>query len=102
MGDQKGKLMKKLDPAARASALKVLREWHDVPGRDAIQRRFAFADFNEAFAFMTRVALLAEKMDHHPEWSNVYNKVDVTLSTHDAGGVTEKDIAMATAMEAWV
>ena len=94
--------MKKLDPAVRASALKELSEWHDVPGRDAIQRRFAFADFNEAFAFMTRVALLAEKMDHHPEWSNVYNKLDVTLSTHDAGGVTEKDIAMATAMEAWV
>ena len=94
-------LMKKLDLAARASALKELSQWHDVPGRDAIQRRFAFADFNEAFAFMTRVALLAEKMDHHPEWSNVYNKVDVTLSTHDAGGVTEKDIAMATAMEAW-
>ena len=93
--------MKKLDPAARASALKDLSEWRDVSGRDAIQRRFAFSDFNEAFAFMTRVALLAEKMDHHPEWSNVYNKVDVTLSTHDAGGVTEKDIAMATAMEAW-
>jgi 4a-hydroxytetrahydrobiopterin dehydratase len=94
-------LMKKLDPAARESALKELSGWHDVPGRDAIQRSFAFADFNEAFAFMTRVALLAEKMDHHPEWSNIYNKVDVTLSTHDAGGVTEKDIAMATAMEAW-
>ena len=93
--------MKKLDPAARASALKELPQWHDVSGRDAIQRRFAFADFNEAFAFMTRAALLAEKVDHHPEWSNVYNKVEVTLSTHDAGGVTEKDIAMATAMETW-
>jgi 4a-hydroxytetrahydrobiopterin dehydratase len=93
--------MKKLDPAARASALKQLPQWRDVPGRDAIQRSFAFADFNEAFAFMTRVALLAEKMDHHPEWSNVYGKLDVTLSTHDAGGITEKDIAMATAMESW-
>ena len=93
--------MKKLDPAARTPILKELSQWHDVPGRDAIQRRFAFTDFNEAFAFMTRVALLAEKMDHHPEWSNVYNNVDVTLSTHDAGGVTEKDIAMAKAMEAW-
>jgi len=93
--------MKKLDPAARTSALKELPQWHDVSGRDAIQRSFAFADFNEAFAFMTRVALLAEKMDHHPEWSNIYNKLDVTLSTHDAGGVTEKDIAMATAMETW-
>ena len=88
-------LMKKLDPAARASALKELSQWHDVPGRDAIQRRFAFADFNEAFAFMTRVALLAEKMDHHPEWSNVYNKVEIVLSTHDAGGFSEKDVALA-------
>src|ERR1700753_1582688 len=94
-------LMKKLDPAARASALRELPQWHDVSGRDAIQRRFAFADFNEAFAFMTRVALLAEKMDHHPEWSNVYNKVDVTLTTHDTGGVSDKDIAMAKAMDGY-
>ncbi len=93
--------MKKLDPAARASALKELAHWREVPGRDAIARRFEFGNFSGAFAFMTRVALLAEKMDHHPEWSNVYNKVDVTLSTHDAGGVTEKDIAMARAMESW-
>jgi len=93
--------MTKLDPAARAAALKNLPEWHDVPGRDAIARAFAFKDFNAAFAFMTRAALLAEKMDHHPEWSNVYNKVEVTLSTHDAGGVTEKDIAMAKAMESY-
>lgn len=64
-------------------------------------RKFEFKDFNAAFAFMTRVAMLAEKMDHHPEWFNVYNKVDVTLSTHDAGGVTEKDISMAKAMEDW-
>ena len=94
--------MTKLDPAARASALAGLPDWRDVPGRNAIARRFEFADFNAAFAFMTRVALLAEKMDHHPEWSNVYNKVEVTLSTHDAGGVTEKDIAMAKAMERYV
>jgi 4a-hydroxytetrahydrobiopterin dehydratase len=93
--------MEKLDPAARAKALKDLPEWRDVPGRDAIQRVFRFPDFNAAFAFMTRVALLAEKMDHHPEWSNVYNRLDVTLSTHDAGGLTEKDVAMAKAMEAW-
>ena len=91
--------MKKLDPAVRASALKDLAHWREVPGRDAIARSFQFSDFNEAFAFMTRVALLAEKMDHHPEWSNVYNKVEVTLSTHDAGGVSERDIAMARAME---
>ena len=91
--------MKKLDPAVRASALKELSEWHDVPGRDAIQRRFAFADFNEAFAFMTRVALLAEKMDHHPEWSNVYRTVNVALSTHDSGGVTELDVKLAQFMD---
>jgi 4a-hydroxytetrahydrobiopterin dehydratase len=91
--------MKKLDQAARAAALKELPEWGDVPGRDAIARTFKFKDFSAAFAFMTRAALLAEKMDHHPEWFNVYNKVEVTLSTHDAGGVTEKDIAMAKAME---
>ena len=91
--------MPKLDAGARAAALKDLPEWHAVDGRDAIARKFQFRDFNTAFAFMTRVALLAEKMDHHPEWFNVYNKLEVTLSTHDAGGVTEKDIAMAKAME---
>jgi len=75
--------------------------WQRVTGRDAIARSFEFKDFNAAFAFMTRVALLAEKMDHHPEWSNVYNKVEVTLATHDTGGVTQKDIAMAKAMEGY-
>ena len=93
--------MKKLSPAARAAALKKLRKWKSVEGRDAIARTFAFANFNQAFAFMTRAALLAEKLDHHPEWFNVYNKVDVTLSTHDAGGVTAKDIEMATAMDSY-
>jgi 4a-hydroxytetrahydrobiopterin dehydratase len=73
-----------------------------VKGRDAIARKFEFENFNEAFGFMTRVALLADKMDHHPEWFNVYNKVEVTLSTHDAGGVTDNDIAMAKAMEEFV
>ena len=68
-------------------------------GRDAIARKFGFADFNTAFGWMSRVALIAEKMDHHPEWFNVYNRVDVTLSTHDADGVTENDIKMAQAME---
>ena len=91
--------MKKLDPNARKSALKELPQWRDVQGRDAIQRKFEFRDFNEAFGFMARVALLAEKMDHHPEWFNVYKTVDVTLSTHDAGGVTEHDVRMAKAME---
>jgi 4a-hydroxytetrahydrobiopterin dehydratase len=91
--------MKKLDPAARAAALKALPQWREVQGRDAIARQFQFRDFNEAFGFMGRVALLAEKLDHHPEWFNVYNKVDVTLSTHDAGGITSFDIEMAKAMD---
>ncbi|HEX4295956.1 MAG TPA: 4a-hydroxytetrahydrobiopterin dehydratase [Rhizomicrobium sp.] len=93
--------MKKLSAAARKKALKNLPEWRKVSGRDAIARKFAFKDFNAAFAFMTRAALLAEKLDHHPEWFNVYDKLDVTLSTHDAGGVTAKDIAMAKAMDAY-
>ena len=93
--------MKKLDDTARKAALKKLKGWKDVKGRDAIAKSFKFKDFNQAFGFMTRVALLADKMDHHPEWFNVYNRIDVTLSTHDAGGVTQNDIDMATAMEAW-
>ena len=93
--------MPKLDANARAAALQSLPQWRDVEGRDAIARKFQFKDFNQAFAFMTRAALLAEKMDHHPEWFNVYNRIEVTLSTHDAGGVTEKDIAMAKAMDGY-
>ena len=93
--------MNKLSSSERAAALKKLPKWISVAGRDAITRKFEFANFNEAFGFMTRVALLAEKMDHHPEWFNVYNKVEVTLSTHDAGGVTQNDIAMATAMDGY-
>jgi len=93
--------LKKLSPAARAAALKKLPKWKVVKDRDAIARKFQFKDFNEAFGFMTRVALLADKMDHHPEWFNVYNKLEVTLSTHDAGGVTDNDIKMAAAMEEW-
>ncbi|MBU6298425.1 MAG: 4a-hydroxytetrahydrobiopterin dehydratase [Alphaproteobacteria bacterium] len=91
--------MPKLDATIRASLLKDLPKWRETQDRDAIARQFTFKNFSEAFAFMTRVALLAEKLDHHPEWSNVYNKVDVTLSTHDAGGLTAKDIEMAKAME---
>jgi len=93
--------MKKLAAKPRAAALKKLKGWKEVKGRDAITKKFQFADFNEAFGFMTRVALLADKMDHHPEWFNVYNKVEVTLSTHDAGGVTQNDLDMAEAMNAW-
>ena len=93
--------MKKLEGNARTKALSELSGWAEVPGRDAIARKFVFKDFNEAFGFMTRVGLLAEKMDHHPEWSNVYRTVEVTLSTHDAGGVTDKDVAMAKALNAY-
>ena len=89
----------KLEGEARARALAELGEWREVEGRDAIHRALRFADFNQAFAFMTRVALLAEAMDHHPEWSNVYNRVEVTLATHDAGGLSEKDIRMARAID---
>lgn len=79
-----------------AEALKALPLWAAHDGdRPAITRRLAFADFNAAFGFMTRVALLADKVDHHPEWSNVYNRVEVLLTTHDAGGVTNKDVDMA-------
>ncbi len=81
------------------AALARLQGWRAVEGRDAIAKEFRFKDFNAAFAFMTRVALHAEKADHHPEWFNVYNRVDVVLATHDARGVTEKDVALAQAMD---
>ncbi len=90
----------KLDSTTRAAALKKLPAWKEVPGRDAITRTFVFADFNQAFGFMGRVALMAEKMDHHPEWFNVYKTVEVTLSTHDCDGLSEKDIALARFMDA--
>lgn len=85
----------KLAGQARTNALATLNEWKEVPGRDAIQKTYKFADFNAAWGFMTRVALAADKADHHPEWSNVYNKVEIILSTHDAGGLSEKDISLA-------
>ena len=88
----------KLTGAARANALAALSGWAEANGRDAICRTFTFKDFNEAFGFMSRAALVAEKMDHHPEWSNVYRTVEVTLCTHDAGGVTALDIALAKSM----
>lgn len=86
---------------AAADFIAELEGWTVVEGRDAIRREFTFSDFREAFAWMTRVSLLAEKLNHHPEWFNVYNRVDVTLSTHDAGGVSELDARMARAMNAW-
>ena len=85
----------KLTGPARQAALATLSGWSEVEGRDAIAKTFVFRDFNAAFGFMTRVALLAEKLDHHPEWSNVYRTVQVALSTHDAGGLTERDVAQA-------
>ena len=89
----------KLSGEARKAALDRLKGWSEVKDRDAISKKFVFADFNAAFGFMTRAALIAEKMDHHPEWFNVYKNVEVTLSTHDAGGVTDKDVTLAQAMD---
>lgn len=91
----------KLNDKDRTEALARLDGWTPADDRDAITKAFKFKDFNAAFAFMSRVALLAEKMDHHPEWFNVYNKVEVTLTTHDAGGLSQKDIHMARAMDAY-
>jgi len=91
-------MAEKLTGTARQTALAKLAGWSEVKGRDAINRTFTFKDFNEAFGFMARAALVAEKLDHHPEWFNVYNKVEVTLATHDAGGVTERDVTLAEAM----
>jgi 4a-hydroxytetrahydrobiopterin dehydratase len=91
-------MAQKLSGDARKPALAGLAGWSEVAGRDAIAKTFVFKDFSEAFGFMTRAALIAEKMDHHPEWSNVYKTVAVTLSTHDAGGLTEKDIKLASEM----
>ena len=83
----------------RTEALIGLDGWSDAEDRDAIQKTFTFKNFNQAFSFMTRVAMEAEKANHHPEWFNVYNRVDVTLSTHDTGGITEKDIKLAQFMD---
>lgn len=93
-------MAERLTGADRASALAELSGWSEVAGRDAIAKTFTFADFSEAFGFMTRVALAAEKADHHPEWSNVYKTVEVVLSTHDAGGLTKRDVALAKRMDA--
>jgi 4a-hydroxytetrahydrobiopterin dehydratase len=89
----------KLSGEARKAALAKLKGWSEVAGRDAITKKFVFADFNEAFGFMTRAALTAEKLDHHPEWFNVYKTVEVTLSTHDAGGLTDLDVKLAETMD---
>ena len=92
----------KLTGKARSDALASLTGWAEVQGRDAIHKSFKFADFTAAWGFMARVALAAEKADHHPEWFNVYNRVDIVLSTHDAGGLSERDIALAKLIDAAV
>ncbi len=93
-------MIDKLTEAARAALLADQPDWTLDPDRDAITRTFRFADFSAAFAFMTRVAMLAEVQDHHPEWSNVYNRVTIALTTHDAGGLSARDVAMAAAIDA--
>lgn len=94
-------MAEKLEGPARAEALAGLaaKGWTEVDGRDAIHKRFVFADFTAAFGWMTQIAILAEKMDHHPEWSNVYKTVEVTLTTHDVGGVSDLDVELATRMD---
>ena len=93
-------MAERLSAEAREAALGELPGWTETAGREAIARTFTFKNFNEAFGFMTRVALYADKHDHHPEWSNVYNKVEITLTTHDADGLSARDAAMARAIAA--
>src|SRR5260370_37794911 len=93
-------MVERLSAEARQAALGELSGWSEVPGREAIARTFIFKDFNEAFGFMSRAALVAEKNDHHPEWRNVYKTAEVVLATHDARGVTARDVALAQAMHA--
>lgn len=89
----------KLTGQARQTAIEGLQGWSEAAGRDAIAKSYRFADFNAAFGFMTRVALIAEKLDHHPEWFNLYNRVDVTLTSHDVAGLSRRDITMAKAID---
>jgi 4a-hydroxytetrahydrobiopterin dehydratase len=95
-------MVEKLTEAERKEALETLSEWRHDPERDGITRDFRFGSFVEAFGFMAKVALLAEKADHHPEWSNVYNRVTILLTTHDAGGLSTRDIALAREIDALI
>lgn len=88
-------MVEKLKPEERAQFFKEHPGWKEVEGRDAMEKTFVFSDFNAAFGFMTRVALAAEKADHHPEWFNVYNNVAIILTTHDAGGLSQRDVELA-------
>lgn len=99
MAELRSKEPEHLTGEARRVALRELHGWVEVTDRDAIRKTFHFADFNEAFAFMTRVALIAEKMDHHPEWLNIYNRVEVVLATHTVEGVTSLDVKVAHAID---
>ncbi len=92
-------MVQKLDQAARDELLARFPGWQHEPGRDALQRSLKFGDFAEAFGFMARVAMVAEKMDHHPEWFNVYNRVDILLTTHDCDGLSQRDAALIAAIE---
>ncbi len=91
--------MEKLTGEERQKALADLKGWKEIADRDAIIKKFEFKDFNAAFGWMTRIAMVAEQMNHHPEWFNVWNRVEVTLSTHDAGGLTDLDIKLAKTMD---
>ncbi|MEN0072748.1 MAG: 4a-hydroxytetrahydrobiopterin dehydratase [Paracraurococcus sp.] len=95
-------MVERLDATARAALAERLPHWRLAEGRDAIRREFRFRDFSEAWGFMNRVALLAEAQDHHPEWSNVWNRVEILLSTHDAGGLSERDLRLARAIDALI
>ena len=95
-------MVARLTEGHRNESLAAIPDWTYDEARDAITRRFTFDDFNQAFGFMTRIALIAEKADHHPEWSNVWNRVDILLTTHDAGGLSVRDVAMAEAIEGLV
>ncbi len=86
--------LRKLTEDERSALLGAHVGWEFVPDRDAISKTFAFGDFNEAWGFMTRIAIKADKMDHHPEWFNVYNRVEITLTTHDVDGLSERDVAL--------
>ena len=88
-------MFQKLSPEDRASALSELSDWEELDGRDAIRRKFVFTDFNEAWGFISRIAMEAERRDHHPEWSNIWATVDITLSTHDCDGLSARDVELA-------